>query len=221
MMKKLISLAMTLAMLCCMATTAFAATDNVVGYYGQNRDVTDGVNPFVVNSGKGNYELAIKVSTGDLQHRYAVDITYDTMELSITGGNLVWNVYTLEYDADTDKTAFANTAFNVSVTNYSDMPVAFTHAVTDEIDDGIDVAVIKDGDLQAYVDGTNDAIDATIRLESATSVTPYQAQTAYFDVAVKSDDWTEVANYYLPMLDNADDTETVATVTLTFTAPNA
>lgn len=114
-MKKLISLALTLAMLCCMATTASAA--RVVGD-------PNGVESFDPASG-GTHVVQIDVTTNSVQHRYAVDVEYTASAVEIGGDTLTWNVNTFTYDVTPgvggDKTDPINK--EITVKNYSDMPV--------------------------------------------------------------------------------------------------
>ena len=214
-MKKLISYALTLSMLACMATTAFATTDHVVGSHGDSgdaKDVDDGVTTGEFVSSDPSYDLNITVSAGSVQHRYAVDITYSNMEMSMNGGNLVWNVNTLEYESDDDETTagFANQSFPITITNYSDLPVYLNAAVTDKY------ASVTNGD---QVDASNDdniTIETTLGANTEVGdATDGTAVTETFQVNVTSTDWDAVANFYMPMFRDSNEAITVGTVKLT------
>lgn len=120
-MKKFLSILLAASMLAgafCMN----AAAVNVVGTHGQNGDASDGVADIPSDaSTSGDVSLTL----GTVNHRYAVDVTFPTMTFDV--GELTWNVQTLEYDFG--GTAMENQTLDITVTNYSDLPVAATGSV--------------------------------------------------------------------------------------------
>lgn len=210
-MKKVVSLILTLAMVFAMSTTALADPVHVVGTHGENNAVTDGVEPGSFSSTDPSTDIKISVSTGEVQHRYAVDITYDVMSFNITGSNLVWNVNTLKYESEPGAAALENVRFNVAVTNYSDLPVYLTANAEKEADasSDINIAVVEDN--------TETALAAKAEIADATSGT---AQVLNFDVYVSSSNWDAVANYYLPKFDADTTSVDIGTVSVTVAKNN-
>lgn len=205
-MKKVISLALTLAMLCCMATTAFAANNkHIVGEHGKSGTVADGAS--TANFNNPDVEVAITVTTGDVESRYAVDIDYDTMSLNIDGADLVWDVNKLDYVAADGSTTTDEPEekewFSATVTNYSDNAVFVTATVTDSYDDdGIDVAI---------VDAANSTNAKTINHQELGDAKDHTAKTLPFAVMVSCTDWDAAAAYHANALAGASKTVTVAT----------
>lgn len=216
MMKKLISYALTLSMLVCMATTAFAVKDQVVGD-------NDGWSPeeWTANADT-SYNVDIKVTTGGINHRYAVDLEYEEVVMSISGGSLTWNVNTLKYDVVGSDAGLADTPFSVSVTNRSDNPVYVSAKIENDLDDGINVSTTKtvtsEGENGQQVE-SQEAFDLStpVAVESAAPTgtnVEGEAKILNFNLYVSSADWDAVAEHYGPKL-SADEEITVATCTIT------
>ena len=222
-MKKIISLALTLSMLACMAISTFAVgPTSIVGARTTNNPntsqthlgtVADGVDASNFGTGTSGANVDIKVTTGEVQHRYAVDITYDEMTFAISGSSMVWNVNTLKYESLSDQDGLGDKKFNVAVTNYSDLPVYLTATTADkDANDFIGVGV--------YKDETETVLTGEVEIAAATSVVPYAAQTYNFDVCLKASGgtWDDASNYYLPKLGTGagqQETITVATFSVT------
>lgn len=205
-MKKIISLALSLSMLACMASTAFAATDHVVGTRGVHQDGTaadsigDGVWPFSTNGLDTTYELAISVVTGENMHKYAVDITYADMSMSIAGGNMVWDVNKLEYVPNGEGVALGNNEFDVTVTNYSDLPVYVEAVVTDNFD----------GQEERADDGVTIATSLTEKTKIESAIGTTNGKPCEFNVTVSAENeekWQEAVNFYMTKLQNAGSVE--------------
>ena len=216
MMKKLISLALTLAMLCCMATTAFAA--NVVGRHNTTGSYNDGD---VLNDAFGgempSAEIKINVATGETISRYAVDIEFSEFTLDIGSGNQTWDVNKLEY-VYTDNTTNDATEFesgNITVTNYSDNEVYISTVFDKEKDD--DGLVLTTSLTEEYTEVPSAAPEA--------GHTKGEAKTKTFTLKAalaEGTTWTDVANAYANELALADDgVVTIATCKIIITPDNA
>ena len=204
-MKKALSLILVLVMLVCMATTAFADYPNVVGTHGKENSVDDGVTEDSFSASNPNATISITVNAGEVQHRYAVDVEYTDISLSISGGNLTWDVNKLEYVANDGGTGLEDTKSDVTVTNYSDLPVYITAAIDDkDANDGID---IKTCDA--------DKNELTISNTEIAKAVPGQATTFSFVLSVSSSDWDNVATYYAAKLTTTDSKATAGTCTIT------
>lgn len=136
-MKKALSLFLAMMMVFALSTNAFAATTDIVGTVNGSTsnphvgDFTDGVAADSFSSlSSPETTIAISAIAGQVNHRYAVDITYDTMEFSITGSTLVWDVNQLKYVNKDTAVPAKNTGFNLKITNYSDLPVNMTANLT-------------------------------------------------------------------------------------------
>ena len=207
-MKKLFALVLAVVMICAMSTSVFAAsTKHIVGTYGDNDTVADGVKEDAFAATDPNVVVSITATAGGIEHRYAVDIEYDDMTMSVSGSKLIWNVNTLEYEAEDSNDVAQNTTFNAKVINYSDLPVTLTVTVSDsDNNDGVTVgAYEKDSDTALSTD--------PIAIDDATSGT---ATECPFDIQVTSGDWEDVANYYASQFtSNGTTSATMATLTIT------
>lgn len=212
-MKKIVSLALALAMLCCMATTAFAVAEtdghkHIVGSYKTNNTVADGADGSSFTD--PNVEVSITVTTGSVESRYAVDIDYDTMTLNVSGANLVWDVNKLDYVAKDGSPAATKPAekvwFGATVTNYSDNAVYVTATVndiyTDANDDGIGVAIVAAKDSE---------VAKTITHQELGDAKSGTAQALPFAVMVSCADWDAAAAYHTDNQNSAGGTVKVAT----------
>ena len=99
------------------------AADRVVGNpNGEQTPPAHGVN--AVPEGAGS-STDLKVEVIDTMSRYAVDLIYDSSRLTVSPGERIWNVNTLQYEYE-DKSEgqwFANHRIEMTVTNYSDMGI--------------------------------------------------------------------------------------------------
>lgn len=131
-----------------------AAAEPVVGTHGQNGDASDGVADIPEDaSASGDVVLNL----GAVEHRYAVDVTFPTMTFDV--GGLTWNVQTLQYDIG--GTAMTDQTLDITVTNYSDLPVAATGSVgplsADAASAGISLVMTKQSVTVAKVTAGADA----------------------------------------------------------------
>lgn len=225
-MKKLISLALTLAILATLAIGVSAASEyptwypHMVGTHGltasdKNNSYKDGVELDDFASNNPTVDVNITVSAGAVQSRYAVDIEYELMDFSITGSNLVWDVNQLKYvPVASDGTApLSDKTFGVTIKNYSDQPVYLTAAVSDTLDDGITVATVASSE-----DTDTTAIPISKHPIASAVNNNNQPRTFGFGVNVHSGDWVAAANKYAGILTTPDATETIATCTITVAA---
>lgn len=205
-MKKFLALILAAAMLCTMTTviaTAATTTDHLVGNgtgdvstdnaTTNNGEYTDGLAEGKNFPNVDGYEISIMATAGSVEHRYAVDITYDELSFSVSTSSMVWDVNTLEYVVKDGGQSLANETFNVAITNYSDLPVYATVVVTDtmkdENEDGADVA--------AYVDGEDTLLSVNKHeIEDAFNLAGTE-NVFNFDIKITSDDWGAVSSYYM------------------------
>lgn len=209
-MKKIIAFALTLILLCSISS-AFAATNHVVGTHGSDgKPVSDGVETFGDQNTSANVTLTVKADK--IQHRYAVDVTFQTMTIEVSGLELTWNVNTLDYETTGSGT---DARFPVTVTNYSDLPVYVSAAAGDDIADNLDVVVTTTG-------GNAAAAISKVPVGAAYKggSTPSEPVDYSFDVFVApsaTKSWADVAKYYA----GAAGAQTVGTCTVTIAKDNA
>ena len=178
-MKKLLALALTLALISALTISSFAA-DLVLG------DQT-GVPSF--DSTTFNNLVDITVTAGQVQSRYAVDVVFETFSIAVTGSELTWNVNTLQYD----NTAAAGDDLDIvdrpiTIYNRSDKPIDVSATCVDSDDeDGVTIAINGTSENTAFtVDAARVGTEAVDSRRGVNS----------FTVSVTSDDWNDVANYY-------------------------
>ena len=152
-----------------------AAAEPVVGTHGQNGDARDGVADIPEDaSASGDVGLNL----GTVEHRYAVDVTFPTMTFDV--GGLTWNVQTLQYDID--GTAMTDQTLDITVTNYSDLPVAATGSVgtlsADATSAGISLAMTKQ----------------SVTVSKVTAGADAQPVEETLTAALTSGDWTASVN---------------------------
>ena len=147
-----------------------AAAEPVVGTHGQNGDARDGVADIPEDaSASGDVVLNL----GTVEHRYAVDVTFPTMTFDV--GGLTWNVQTLQYDID--GTAMTDQTLDITVTNYSDLPVAATVSA-DATSAGISLAMTKQ----------------SVTVSKVTAGADAQPVEETLTAALTSGDWTASVN---------------------------
>ena len=169
-MKKTLALILAIVMVCAFATTAFAADDIVGTVNGTNSTANgnylDGATTFDNNGSSAN--VAIKATQGNVQHRYAVDITYEDMSFDIATGNMVWDVTAFKYiavDAGDQNAAPTDTSFNVTITNRSDVAVKYTANISKNFDDGLSVTTTSAGATIDSAVATKAAVSNTFAVE--------------------------------------------------------
>ena len=212
-MKKALSLVLAIMMVFALSTTTFAA--NLVGTHGAGKGtngIDDGVETFDDTTSTPAANIDITAVTGAVGHRYAVDIEYVTMQVQITGSDLVWDVNNLEYVSKGSPAGIGGTdkSFAVTITNYSDLPVYLTANVSDK--DTNDCVAVK-----AVEKDTTNLLGAKTKIESAL-VNNFTKVDYVFDVLVTTESgktWTDVSNYYIPKFNTDASAKVIATVTVT------
>lgn len=198
-MKRILAIIISVAMIATMLAVSVSAEKEVGG--------DNGVLTFEPTTPPGE-DLNVKVT--DITHKYAVDLVYSLQDLVIDG-NITWNVNTMKYEVA--NTTLEDTTRTVTVSNRSDLPVYAFATVTDQdAGDGITVAADKNSDTNKLTIGK-----ATV----GTAVANGTPTTGVLTINVTSGDWNAVAEYYaakkLNSFNQATDTFTVATVTVTIT----
>ncbi len=203
-MKKIFAILLTVAML----TTVLAVSVSGAGVmYDGVVGGNDGVLTFDPTT---TPEENLNVKVSDVTHKYAVDVVFSLDDLTI-GGTITWNVNTMKYEVA--GATLRDTTRTVTVSNRSDLPVYAFATVTDQdAADGITVTAEKDSATNKLT-----IAKATAGVGGANG-TP---TTGVLTINVTSVNWNEVAEYYaakrLASADQATDTFTVATVTVTIT----
>lgn len=229
-MKKIISLALSLSMLACMATNAFAAdpeTKPVVGTHGDNKgtenSLLDGVDAENFGNGDSETTINIKVSTGNLQHRYAVDVEYTDVVLSLNGGDRTWDVNQLKYVYTSANTQDGNAwTPTFKIKNYSDLSV-YVKAEVNRSNQNDGLVITKTG-MPVGTDGiTNEVREANGWNEISSAVptgndTVGSVKSLGFKLSVALDNnktWNDVANAHADEIAASNDgTAIVATFTV-------
>lgn len=200
-MKRILAIIISVAMIATMLAVSVSA-ESVLGS-------NTGVLPdnFTTETTPGE-NLNVKVS--DVTHKYAVDVVFSLDVLTI-GGTITWNVDTMRYEVA--GATLRDTTRTVTVSNRSDLPVYAYATITNTNDaDGITVTAEKDSATNKLT-----IAKATAGVGGANG-TP---TTGVLTINVTSVNWNEVAEYYaakrLASADQATDTFTVATVTVTIT----
>lgn len=203
-MKKLISLALTLAILASLAIGVSAAeptTERVVG------DADGWSDLEYTNNGSLDTEIAITVTANQVESRYAVDVEYTPFSISVLGGALVWNVETLKYDSTGGELGNLNVVDSpINIYNYSDQPVYVTPSVTDKLGDTDFVTITASTTTQFTVN------KATVGDQPVND----RRGKGSFTVSVTSTDWAAVADYYSNELSTSpENSVVVGTINLT------
>lgn len=216
-MKKILSLALTLAMLCSMAVTASAEVYHVVGEHG-NADIDVAGDDAIVD-GLNSTDITIEVSVGETKNKYAVDLEYTPLELSISGGSLTWDVNELAYKASDDLSMSDKQDQQIIVRNYSDKPVNVLVAIQDK-DNADHINVTFDENSQIK--------DSVYELAEATPASSYGAGNGVpatanivYDVTADDDNWDAVVDYYTPLLTGGTKSKIVATISVTISEVGA
>ena len=111
----------------CISAAFSVNAQNVVGSHGGASGIDNGVETIPDGAGASS---PVNITLEEVSHRYAVDITFSSMEIEASA--LVWDVNELKYvsvsggDEVTDKT------YDITVTNYSDLAVKMTGSTTVE-----------------------------------------------------------------------------------------
>lgn len=158
----------------CISAAFSVNAQNVVGTHGGASGIDNGVETIPDGAGLSS---DVNITLGEVSHRYAVDITFSSMEIAASA--LVWDVNNLKYvsvsggDEVTDKT------YDITVTNYSDLAVKMTGSTTVE-------AFASNAGISIDMDASNaTVIDAVTPVPGGAGV----AVQATLNVNVTSSDW--------------------------------
>lgn len=149
----------------------------------------------------------INVQVNEVQHRYAVDLTFDFADLTIDS-DIVWNVKDMKYDVS--NTNLKDSTRTIQVTNRSDMPVCANATAADSDDnDGVTITT-------STANGLLTVDKATVGAGNTTG----KSTTGKIDVTLVSTDWQKVAEYYAAKsIDKNATTFILTTVTVTISKP--
>ena len=214
-MKKALSLIMALMMLFALSINAFAAATDIVGTYNESNanDFTEGVKDFSANNPTAN--VAIKASAGNVESRYAVDIDYNEIFMSITGTKMVWDVNSLKYVPENGGNVAQDQEFPLTVTNRSDKPVVLTAKIV-EVDGMVadDLTLDIAAGKGTYTEGTKTYVYQIPANKAGAAA----AENDVFKLTA-SGDWQKIADFYFNKFGSGDINETIATLQVTISLP--
>ncbi len=206
-MKKLLSLALILALVATLTTSVFAVSEPVVGNRGTNNDYTDGDTYTDFDANVPAVDVGVYVTSGAYESRYAVDIEYSKIEFHVGVSNMVWDVNTMKYVVkEGSSTSTPPEEQYITVKNYSDNSVYMSATVTPEED-------LDDSPMEVKVNCPDEVEKAT----AGSGSTNGTMTTKKITISVEPDtdkSWDDVANYFATKL-SAGTTLRVATVTIT------
>ena len=190
-MKRILAITMTLAMLMSLMTVGAGATylsdqneftENTANNNSRAGEASLGGQDESV--GEGSVDVKIQNGTaGDTTHVYAV--TYDVTELTFTygdGSGQIWNPETLQYNTLGGSGAWSQDSQNITITNYSDLPIKVTPSFNQTAETGsvkvtLGQALALSSAATGMEDGTGEAQKGTI------SVTVSGAPVGYYATA--------------------------------------
>ena len=167
-MKKILSLAIVFCLLCSLSTVNASAAymddpNHVTGDSADNSSTAgleageDAANGDVI----GSADIPVYIQTEKdtvITNVYA--ISYDVSELVFvysSTDSLVWNPETLEYETTTEG-SWNTTSQDITVTNYSDIPVKVAPSNSAPADNGVTVTLGEALELGAAFDGDYEAV---------------------------------------------------------------
>ena len=190
-MKRILAAAVSLAMLVSLMTVGASATymddSNKITSNGAGNNSSAGQAAIGTENeslGIGTVDVKIKNGTaGGTTHVYAV--TYDVTELTFTygdGSGQIWNPETLQYNTLGGSGAWSQNSQNITITNYSDLPIKVTPsfnptAETGNVTVALGEALALPSAATGMEDGTGEAQKGTI------SVTVSGAPVGYYATA--------------------------------------
>ena len=205
------NLSLVLALLLMTATFAVAASavetaqETPVGT--ADKGLTD--TEFTDKSSNGQ---TISVKVNEVEHRYAVDLTFSFDDLTIDS-TIVWNVKDMKYDVS--DTTLTNQDRTIAVTNRSDMPIyAYADVRDEDVADGVTISS----------DATADSRLTVGKATVGAGNTAGTSTTENIKVSLNSDSWQKVAEYYAAKKVEAADNNskfTLTTVTVTISKSSA
>lgn len=172
-MKKILSV--ILALLLLTATFAVAASAETVIGEG------DGVETFDPTTSGGQN---INVKVNEVQHRYAVDLTFNFDDLTIDS-SITWNVQTMKYDVGDTK--LENATRTIDVANRSDMSV-YAYATATDVDENDFVTIASNYTSDNRLEVTKATVGSGDKDGTATQ--------GKITVNLESENWKDVAAYY-------------------------
>ena len=198
-MKRILAVATTMAMLLGLMTIGASAAPSTymtgkgtAGNYHITEDMAgndDRAGEVVTGNEVGTAEVDVKLSTTDnaaTTHVYAV--SYDVQELSFEygfGGNRIWNPETLQYEYESNTSAWNAATGDITIYNYSDQGVKIGAEASGSTADGVTVAVYKkDDDTKAIKEIT---LDSAYMSQGTTSAATSGAFTVEVTGAPKTD----------------------------------
>ena len=187
-MKKFLALALILTLALSVSVFAAEHTDRIVGKTGQVPQYDNGLTEaqFAMNDNPVN--IAVNVTTGAYESRYAVDIEYDTIAFNVAGSTMVWDVDALKYVVKNAGTLSQPAAQTITVKNRSDKEVKLSASVS-----RIDTYAAAPLEVTATCSApTINAATPGLTTETLPSAT--------VSVALTADDWNAVANYFATIL---------------------
>lgn len=190
-MKKIAAI---LVAVCLFSMSVSVRAERIVG--GENPALADGALDIPAEAGASSN---IQVSVTDVASRYAVDVTFP--DLSISFGEMTWNVNTLSYDMTGE---MPSGIFKIDVANHSDKPVLIWGDVE------------KTDPMDGIAMSSSVTFDSRQRLPE---VKPQAAGPQVFslEITVKPvTDWESVVSYLLEnqMAGNAGSTYLIGTVSV-------
>lgn len=189
-----------LAGLCCMSIAAEHVVGNGVGGTTDDGSVSDGAEEIPSGaSTSGDVVLTV----GKINSRYAVDVIFPDA-MTIAAGDVTWNVNTLQYELD--NAALENKTFDITVINYSDLPVVATPSATVTAAGGA-------ADISLTVPDASTTLMAVTDKNNSSG----KAVTGEITATLSSGDWTS-SIYGLIAAGNTGNV-TVGTITITIAKP--
>lgn len=185
--------------LCCMSIAA-ADPQHVVGTHGENGTLADGVEEDKLPSGTS---CNVVLTVGKINSRYAVDVIFPDA-MTIAAGDVTWNVNTLQYELD--NAALENKTFDITVINYSDLPVVATPSATV-------TAAGTAADISLTVPDSSTTLMAVTDEANASR----EAVRGEITATLSSGNWTSSINGLIAAGNTGD--VTVGTVTITIAKP--
>lgn len=177
-MKKFLSFMLVLAMIASMmCINVSAETMNYVGTHGSqenvNNPIKDGVTGANANVQKQPFTVTASLGTTAIKNRYAVDLTYTTENITISGTS-TWNVNTLKYEGS-----------DISVKALNTVPAAQNGTSTP--------ATVKVGAF-TMINYSDLAVNVSVAIDvPMAEIAPVEA-AVYASAAVLGDDVTDPAS---------------------------
>ena len=158
----------------CISAAFSVNAQNVVGSHGGASGIDNGVETIPAGAGASS---DVNITLDKVSHRYAVDITFSSMEIAASA--LVWDVNELKYVSVSGEDEVADKTYDITVTNYSDLAVKMTGSTTVE-------ALASNAGISIDMDASNATeIDAVTPVSGGAGV----AVEATLRVNVTSSDW--------------------------------